>query len=57
MDIVAGVSMFYEATKVCSTQHFQVQAKLWNKSTDFVAGVSMFYEATKISSTQNHQVH
>jgi hypothetical protein len=41
-DIFAGVSMFYEATNVISTQHLQ-------------PSVSMFYEETKISYTQQFQ--
>ncbi len=48
--------MFYEATKVSSTQHFKPQAELQDKFTDIVAGVSMFCEATMVScSTQNIQ--
>jgi hypothetical protein len=55
VEFVAGFPKFYEATKVSSTQQFQTQAELQDKSTDIVAGVSMFYEATKVSSTQYFQ--
>ncbi len=55
MNIVAGFPKFYEATKVSSTQHFQPQAELQDKSTNVVADVSMFYEATKVSSTRQQK--